>query len=207
MTRPRSIFPGDTDYTGVPLPDILDHFRDWSNALSAETAHLASVRRRLEAFISSSVAKDGLEYVDCFRDLFNRYRSDIDRVIAEIPAGVLPRHVETVRQIYRSSRTEELLCVDLKRRHYLDALNERDRVQNELAEIYRHTRDALINLRDLSNVVARLETYVQLSPGGPQQASGVNALELKPNFMGIGVNVNYIWERWGLPAIRRWLRR
>jgi hypothetical protein len=206
MARPRSLFAGDTDYTGVSLEDIVEHLGRWRDALDSDLQFLANVRRRLAALepLDANEVKNGLEYLDYFADLFARYSADIARLERELPSGALPRHVQLTRQLYQSSRSEEQLCVLFKQRHYLDALRDEDRVQNTLAEIYRVTRDEVINLRDLSNVVPRLETYVGSEALQPASArSAVNALELKPNVFGIGVNLNYVWDRWGLPAWRR----
>jgi hypothetical protein len=199
------MLPGDTDYTGVDLNDILHDLRDWHDALDETIIALGNIRVRLAAREGSPESRDGLNYIDFFRDLFGRYKNDIARLLSELPSGVLPRHVEIVRQIYESSRVEEEFCVTFKRRHYLDALpSDYDRVEHLLADIYAQTRDELINLRDLGNVMRRLETYVDHAPSIRHPAgTAVNALELKPNVFGIGINVNYIWERWGPPAWKR----
>lgn len=93
MTRPRSILPGDTDSTGVPLGDILDHLRAWSDVLTEESMYLGNVRRRLALLGESASVRDGLEFPDYGGDLFERYSGDVDRLRAELTTLVVPRHI------------------------------------------------------------------------------------------------------------------
>ena len=197
------MFAGDTDYTGVGLDDILAHLRAWRDGLEQADLILGNIRKRLANFGQSPLVCDGLEYLDSFRDLFSRYHSDLERVVRELPLAVRRRHVETLRQLFESSRSEENYCVRFKQRHHLDALSESNSVQMTLGEIYAFTRDEVVNLRDIGNLVHRLEAFVtdEVSLG----SSAV--IDLKPNFMGVGVNLNHVWERWGLPRWRRWKQR
>lgn len=195
---------GMTDYTGVPLDDIVAHFREWSSSLALAVDMLGNIRQRLVAFGDDPAARDGVELVDYFIDLFTRYGGDFDRLLSEMPEGVQEKHVEAVRQLFESAKLEEGTCVEFKRYHHLDALSPSNRVQNVLAEVYRLTRDEVINLKDLSNVVPRLRAYVGAAPAPRQQiGTAANALELKPNFMGIGLNLNYIIDRW----FSRWKKK
>lgn len=186
-----------TDYTGVTLADILAHFRDWQVGLQDSVAVLGNIRTRLESAGPDPRISDGLETIDAFIDLFDRYLDDFERLLKEMPRGVLPRHIETVRQLYESAAFEEGQCVAFKRNYHLDALQDRDRVQNIFAEVYRLTRDELIDMKDLSNVVSRLRA-VAVTPGevAAPSDSAVNALELKPNFFGVGLNLNWMIDRW-----------
>jgi hypothetical protein len=207
MSRPRSLFSGDTDYTGVSLADILEHLGHWHEGFESDIEYLGNVRRRLTALepLDGNEVRLGLEFLDHFVDLFTRYRDDVARLERDLPDSVMERHVQLTRQLRQSAVTEEKLCVLFKQQHYLDALVPSNRVQNTLAEIYRCTRDTVIGMRDLSNVATRLETYVGTQ--APRAESAVNALELKPNVFGIGVNLNYWWERWLVPAWKRRFRK
>jgi hypothetical protein len=198
------MFPGSTDYTGVDLEDILADLRDWRDGLAHADVFLGNVRARLAKITGDdAMVKDGLGYLDYFTDLFRRYHSDFLRVLPELPRGVRDRHVTTLRQLYESSRTEETYCVNFKQTHYLDALVSSNEAQMTLAEIYAFTRDEVVNLRDLGNVVHRLAAFVtDESVEGPS-----NALELKPNFFGLGLNLNYVWQQWGFARWKHWRSR
>jgi hypothetical protein len=207
LVRHRSIVAGGTDYTGVALSDIVAHLRDWHSALLEDAEVLGNVRRRLSHFDGAKDPRvhNGIDEIDHFVDLFHRYAGDLARLADELPLGVFARHVVTVRQLYQSSRVEETYCVRFKQDYRLDGLNPHDEVQNVLAEIYRVSRDAVINLRDLSNVISRLEALVSAEPA--PSPSPQNALELKPNVFGIGLNFNFILDRWGIRALSRWWKR
>ena len=200
MSRPRSIFAGDTDYTGVPLADILDHLAAWRDALREHIDVNRNILRRLLEQPPSSQVRAGQDFCEFFIDLLERFSGDFDRLLAELPAGVRARHIETVSQMYRGARDADSTCVAFKRDHHLDALSPSNRTQHILAELYQLDRDAVINLFDLSNVVSRLKTFVDDSPiamDNAVQTSAINALELKPNFFGLGINLNWVidWLR------------
>jgi hypothetical protein len=192
LGRPRSVFAGGTDYTAVPLSDILEHLQGWSEALAADITWLGGYRRRLAAFGPNHDTSDGLAYTDYFIDLFTRYRQDIDRLRVELPIGVYSRHIELVDQLYRGAREAEDRCVDFKRHHQLDGLSPNDKLQHTLAEAYRHTRGAVVDLFDLSNMIPRLQTFlVHTEP----ERHVLDALELKPNLFGIGLNINHLLKQ------------
>lgn len=200
MSRPRSIFAGDTDYTGVPLADVLDQFVAWRGALREDIQANRKILDRLLEQPPSHQVRAGQEFCEHFVDLFERFIGDFERLMSELPAGVRTRHIETVSQMYRGARDADGTCVAFKRDHHLDALSPSNRTQNILAEFYRLNRDAVINLFDLSNVVPRLRTFVDDTSApavNPTESSAVNALELKPNFFGIGINFNWLidWVR------------
>lgn len=197
MARERALIAGMTDYTGVDLSDILVHLEEWRSFLEDSVAVLGNIRERLAAAGPDPRIPDGLHTIDAFVDLFRRYISDLTRLTKEMPQGVRARHVETVRQLYESVAMEEGHCVAFKRHYHLDALSGRDKVQEIFAEVYRLTRDDLINMKDLSNLAPRLKA-LEAAPHDPSppNTGAFNALELKPNFFGLGVNLNWIIARW-----------
>jgi hypothetical protein len=206
VTRPRSLFAGGTDYTAVPLDDILAHLEDWRDALRQDIEVNRNVLSRLLERPPSPQVRGGQEFSEYFIDLFERFIGDFDRLVSEIPSGVRSRHVEITSQVYRGARDADRVCVAFKRDYRLDALSPSDRTQNILAELYRLNRDAVIDLFDLSNVVSRLRTYVDdtLSVASANiDSRAINALELKPNFFGVGVNLNWVID-WLYRRKQRW---
>src|SRR3954471_19654986 len=102
MTRSRSIMAGMTDYTGVPLTDILEHFADWRAGLDYSVMGLGNIRARLATHTEDRRAADGLGFLDHFVDLFRRFADDCGRLATEMPTGVRTRHVAVVSQMYES---------------------------------------------------------------------------------------------------------
>lgn len=184
---------GMTDYTGVPLSDILNHLGEWTaetgtviDTLKGERAVVETQRSKFE------FPKDIVRYIDYFIDLLSRYRSDFKRVIAEIPAGVRDVHVEILTQIARSSRYEEEHCVEFKRQHITHRLPD-ESVRADLDTIYGETRSMLVDYRDLSNLVLRLRTFV-----GSSSASKPEVVSLKPGLWGVSVDLKQAARRIGL---------
>jgi len=65
-----------------------------------------------------------------------------------------------------------------------------------LDHIYAETRDQIIDYQDLSNVRYRLQALVGIPPETEREAmKDIDALELKPNFFGLGINLNHIIKR------------
>ncbi len=93
---------GMTDYTGVPLADILARFHEWRSGLALAVAVLGNIRQRLVAFGDDPAARNDVELADCFIDLITRYGGEFDRLLAELPEWVQEKHVEAVRQRLRA---------------------------------------------------------------------------------------------------------
>ncbi len=68
-----------------------------------------------------------------------------------------------------------------------------------LDDIYAETRDEIINYADLHNVIPRLKTYIgsklKQEDNHGLTIDDTEAIELKPNIFGIGLNLNYIIKR------------
>lgn len=183
-----------TDYTGVPLNDIVDHLGQWSEetgkaiaALNRQRGVVAQERTRFES------PEDILWYIDYFVDLFMRYQGDIDRVLAEISAGVREAHIEILGQILRSSDHEAARCLAFKRDHISHRLRD-EHARPDLDKIYSETRSMLTDFQDLSNVIPRLKTYVGLiSTASPE------VLQLKPGLWGVSIDLKEVARR-----LRNW---
>ena len=193
--RPRSLFAGCTDYTGVGVDVIVDHLKDWRATTSETIGHLRTYRSRVDASSNSfDSPRDIRDYIDGCIDLFTRYISDFDRIIEELPRQVLARHVTTVEQIYESSVLEENRCVRFASEHVNTGLRE-EVVRPVLEAIYASSRDQIIDYKDLSNVAYRLRALVESANEPDRRAtSAIDALELKPNFFGVGINLNHIFK-------------
>jgi hypothetical protein len=110
--------------------------------------------------------------------------------------SVEPRHIETVKQIRRSSDYEEKSCVQFKSDHIATTLEDESLRHTLLDPIYEDTRGIIVNYFDLSNVSSRLEALVGTQTSGKIQTdNNLDALELKPNLFGIGINLNYLLKK------------
>lgn len=194
MTRTRSVIAGMTDYTGVPLEDIVNHLRDWSsettNVIETLTGYRRAIEREPDKF---EFPKDIVQYIDYFIDLFTRYRSDLDRVLAEIPASVRETHIEILQQLLNSSDYEEERCIKFKTQHISHRLPD-ESARLVLDDIYAESRSMLIDYRDLSNLLPRLRTFI-----GPISTPNREIVQLKPGIWGVSVDI-----RQAMRTVKQW---
>ena len=196
MPRKRAMIAGMTDYTGVGMEDILAHFRDWQRMTEETIPALRQLRKKVESRLEVfEDPTDVLDYIDHFCDLFERYASDFRRLVEELPRGVRESHVETVSQLYSSSRLEDKECVDFKREFIQHGLRN-EQARPTLDAIYSETRNTVIDYRDLSNLVARLRAF---STSPPQPAE---LLQLRPSFHGVGIDLKVAWR-----GLKNWWHR
>jgi len=186
------------DYTGVPLQDIYEHLKDWRNStnelLHNLNEHKAKAIQYKEQIDRVNVI---ISFIDGSIDLFSRFLSDFDRLIAEIPDQVTAPHIEIISQILRRSELHEQSCVLFKQDHIEKSIRD-ESMRPLLDAIYADTRDEIVDYSDLSNVIPRLKTYI--GSGLRNNEHGVSddaldALELKPNIFGIGFHLNYLIKR------------
>jgi len=211
MTKQRDAIRGGTDYTGVSLEDIYDHFREWRESTNI-------LIKKLTGFKSEAIQNkknidhihDIIDFIDLSVDLFGRFLSEWDRLLAEIPRGVTEAHIEILSQIIGRSEFHEKSCVQFKRDHIEKSLRD-ESMRPLLDHIYAETRNEIINYSDLYNVIPRLKTYVGSKLKGDDRqrltVDDTEVLELKPNVFGIGLNFNYLIPKlsdsWRTPEI--WL--
>jgi hypothetical protein len=177
-----------TDYTGVSLDDIISHLRDWQQMTRDTTAALASLREQVDK------QRDVLDYphaafdhIDYCCDLFERYTSDFDRLLHELPRGVRSAHLEIIQQIFRSSAIGDQECVRFKQ-DFIERRNPTQKARPLLEQVYSESRSAFIDYRDLSNVLPRLRTYVTQSHDG-------DVVRLAPTLWGVGIDLKVLWRR------------
>jgi len=118
MTRQRAAIRGGTDYTGVSLKDIYEHFGQWRESTN-------TLIKNLNGFKSEAIKNrkniehidDIIDFIDLSVDLFGRFLSDWDRLLVEIPGGVSEAHIEILSQIVKRSEYHEKTCIDFKHNH------------------------------------------------------------------------------------------
>jgi hypothetical protein len=194
----RSAIQCGTDYTGVPLEDIYQHLSEWKETTQELLRNLEDYRLQVmknEKRIDH--ADEVLDFILFSSDLFTRFLGDYDRLLAEIPSGVTEAHVEIISQMVKRSDYHKGACVQFKKDHIAKNLRD-ESIRPLLDRIYADTGNEIVNYSDLHNVIPRLRTYVgsKIESGGSGlSVDDAEALELKPNVFGIGLNLNYIIKR------------
>jgi hypothetical protein len=199
MTRQRSEIQGGTDYTGISLPDIYEHLRQWRKSTNELIQKLTKYKSQVIIEQNKiDYADDVIDFIELSIDLFSRFLSDYDRLLAEIPRGVTEIHIEIISQIVTRSDYHERSCVQFKHNHIEKNLRD-ESMRPLLDHIYAETRGEVINYSDLHNVIPRLKTYIGSKLKGDDRhrltVDDTDFLELKPNVFGIGLNLNYVIKR------------
>ncbi len=191
MTFERSAFAGNTNYIGVPLTDILTHLREWEENTSAAANKLDSFAKRVSQEEAKFQNHREVQRFCIYRtELFSRYAADLRRLVAELPNGVRESHVKLVRELYEDSRIEDNSILRFRNDFVYVCLPD-ESVRPFLDDVYSEAREVMIDFQDLSNLASRLETFVGLE--APKEV--LTDLHLKPNFFGIGLNLNRIFAR------------
>jgi hypothetical protein len=192
MPRKPSPFPGTSDYMGASVQSLIAQLVLWRDMLVDSAGRLRLTDDRVKDEVAAFDDPEGIEsYVVHFADLFNDYAGDLDRVLAEIPRGVRARHVANLRELYEHCRDAERECVPFKNLHVSRRL--RDESKRPLIDrIYETSRQALVDLYDLSNLVARLETFVE-EPG--ERATRPGLLNVKVTILGVEFNLKELYRR------------
>lgn len=189
MTRKRSMIAGFTDYTCVGIGDIIAHLRDWQTMAEETVTKLRKLQAKVEAnrdiFESPTAAT---RYIDRFCDLFDRYASDFRRLVEEMPRGVRQSHIESISQIYESSRFEEQACIAFKQR-FIEHDLKNEKARPVLDDIYSETRDTVIDYLDLSNLAVRLRALVTSS------SQSEEILKLQPGAWGVSLDLKALGRR------------
>jgi len=198
MTRQRSMLRGGTDYTGVPLEDIYEHLKEWRESTSELLRNLNKYKSEvIENEQKIEHAHAIINFIAISIDLFNRFLSDFDRILVEVPYQVTESHIEIISQIYRRSELHEQSCVRFTQDHIEKSLRN-ESMRPLLDAIYADTRDEIVNYSDLSNVIPRLRTYIGHGLKKSRRrlsTDDIEVLELKPNIFGIGLNLNNLIKK------------
>lgn len=199
----RSPLAGMTDYSGLPLADLIEQLSIWRNdaTRAAEALQLYLDRARTEApeFPGSS---DVAGFVRTMQNELSRFSSNFDRLTRELPLAVLPAHLALVEQMVQKSDMCDRLCVGFKNRH-IETHVSHDTLRRLFDRIYQDSREFFIDIQDLSNLATALQTFIGVQPLPPTRdaptlpVEALPALTLKPNVFGLGFNLNYVlgWVR------------
>lgn len=198
----RSLIAGWSDFTGASLDDMQFHIRKWYGDTAIAIANLQKCLDHI--LLNSDQAYDTERiagYVESFTDAFYFYLKDFERLIEELQCEVAERHVETVLQIHESSLLEEVRCKHYKQ-NCLQHVSKDSPIFYDVKWILDETENLLLDYRDFPNFARRLRALVgikRIDKRSPKDHT--EALELKPNVFGIGINLNYL-----IKQVRTWYR-
>jgi hypothetical protein len=163
MLERSSVTPalGGDDVTGE---HVLAHLRQWraDTALTVEQLH--ALRQRVEdSQRQLENPRAAFEYIEFFTSLFDRVAADLDRLMAELPAGFTPQHGDLLRQIASNAAAEQRRTV-MFRDKWVNKPLPFEQVRPLLTELASGVRDQLADYRELTLAASRL---AELAPPPP----------------------------------------
>jgi len=134
-------------------------------------------------------------FIECMAEEMQRFSNVFERLISELPTAVEPKHLRMLQEIVDYSKDLDHVCLEFKRQH-IEAQLKDESLRWLIDRIYKESRSQILTFKSLSGLVINLETFVGTT-GHDHSVSvdDIDAFELKPNFFGIGINLNYIVKR------------
>lgn len=163
MTTQRSLVVGMTDYSGVPLEDVIEHFSDWHEFAGRKRGVLNRLRIELDALGRSHRLAEGTDHLNYCDDVFRRLEYECARLAHELSLGVQERDLDAVVQLYNMVQHADKACVEFQKslKLYEKPSSESDVA---LGSVYRETRDGILAFLNLPNTIPRLRTFLGIEP-------------------------------------------
>lgn len=157
---PRGLIAGSTDYSHQTFEDMMLDLNEWiENLHNVQTLFNENIKKLKEV--------DYWKKVDCsFQSLvyyslkfFITAESEISAISKEIQSEVKPHHIARIRKLYVTSAELDDDFGRIWHREYKD--KEYGEEYFDLVEdLYGEGRDMAVDMRDLSNLVGRLEDFI-----------------------------------------------
>ena len=192
----RSLFAGMTDYSHQSFEDMILDLKIWiKNLKEVSDLFPANIQKLKESQYWDKVNADFqmlLHYSIKFYDTSIR---EISEMVKEIQEEVRSDHIARIRRLYKTASELDRDYGRIWHQNYRH--KEYGNKDFKLVEdLYAQGRDMAIDMRDLSNLAARLEDFVGKKAQPKRKAQpGINLLELKPNFFGLGINLNELIKK------------
>jgi hypothetical protein len=166
----RSVIPGATDYTGVALPDIVADIRGWSRMCDAVSARLVTCELDLARYGRPQAARAAERIIDHFTEVMARYQRGFEHLAAHLPSGVGQSDVEIATELYESTKIEYLVCTTFERSLALPSGGDLTEFGGAPARACACVQEAMLDMRDLGNVLPRLRILMGPALPKPQHA-------------------------------------
>jgi hypothetical protein len=152
------------------LDDILEHLRRIRSE-SLETADVLRTAKQQAEEQSKKLEspKAVFEYVDFFAGMFTSGAEDLGRIIDEIPSGIQPGHLDTLRQLASNASVEQRRCL-MFRDKWINRPLPYEEVRGLLNQISVDSRDQLTAYKSLANAVEGLQEMNGAEPQGTEGA-------------------------------------
>jgi hypothetical protein len=194
----RSIVAGTTDYTSQTIDEIYNDLNEWNTYLTKTCDRLNNIVAELKESGYWDIAYANFcGFISNCISIYERASEEIEEIRLEIKNEIQMHHVARLRSI--GIKADELnrelgLMWHREYPNQMKDYNNLDFLKIEM--LYGKSRDTAANLLDLTNLAARLQDFIGKKRDTDSNSVNLNdVVELKPNFMGIGLNINALIKK------------
>ena len=194
----RGLFAGFTDYSHQSFEDIVTDLNNWVKSLKETSEKLLKNIELLEKTgYLKKVDYDFKNIVYYSIKFYGTSIQEISEILEDIRNEVRSDHVTKLNALYKTARELNLDYGKIWHQEYQN----KEYGNNEfilVEEIYSEGRDMAIDMEDLSNLSSRLSDFIGKKSIGKSEEDkqpNIDLLELKPNFFGLGINLNELIKR------------
>jgi len=190
----RSLFAGMSDYSHQSFDDMLSDLKTWVNNLKQTSNILkGNVEKLKELKYWDKIPIDFIILIQRSIKFYNTSIQEISEIVEEIQEEVRPDHVARIRRLYKVAIELDFDYGRIWHQKY----NNKEYGNKDfklVEELYGEGRQMAIDMKDLSNLAARLKDFIGKKTK-PQQKAWYDIFELKPNILGLGINFNKLIEK------------
>lgn len=194
MSVSHGLFAGTSTFNGASIDEVLTYLRESLKSTLSAIRELERLRHRCNDELCDQAE---IGRVDAFAERLIRNlgesAANLQRLVTEIPRGVLAAHVELLEQTYIAANRHETTAARM-----MDDLRYDPSISSEQANwfierVFSVAREMFVDHQDLPNLAGRLRTFVGVPLEHPSVSpNALHMLELKPNVFGLGINLNAV---------------
>ncbi|MDD3006523.1 MAG: hypothetical protein PHX30_03010 [Candidatus Pacebacteria bacterium] len=194
----RDDIAGATDYSHQTLNSIIEDLNDWCINLDDTILFTEKQIQKINTdnnYWNDNVYSGFKDAVAYSLKFFKTAKEELESIKQSIPNGVEANHSTRVGRIGKTALEINLRIGKIWNSDY--PYGKKDygsSIFRQTEEVYCKVRDMAVDLMDLGNIPSRLDDFVGYQKDKKDNDS-IDALELKPNFFGIGLNFNHIIKK------------
>lgn len=164
--RRRSLAAGGTNFTGADLTEVRAHLLDWAVQVGSAMGELRKLSGHLNARLSGySRRNDVQDLLSYGLHEAGMWSAQLRLLHDATAGGVLETHVKAARTLCADAQSLDNACADFKRRH-IENEEPTDAEREYLDWVYEDVKGLALDLTDLSNLAAQMDTLVGFVPQG-----------------------------------------
>lgn len=189
---------GDTNYTPQTLHEMSTDLKEWIDSLEATCKKLRMVSTGLQQSGYWENMYSGFQDLVLYCiEVYERAKTEIQEVLSEITKEVQTHHIARLVAIGKTADKLNHQLGQMWHREYPDKLMQYGNPEFKKVELlYSEARNMAAEMLDLTNLATRLQDFVGKKNNYSNSTVGLNeVIDLKPNFMGLGLNINALIKK------------